>query len=87
MGGGLVQEHLIIFHERILWLTSSLEISNCTFCTSQVVGSKMPRYRIFGETVDIGAMMNIIGEGNVFLELNQYFTVESDMLECPENYD
>ena len=30
---------------------------------AQVVGSKMPRYRLFGETIDLAAMMNIMGEG------------------------
>ena len=30
----------------------------------QVVGSKMPRYRLFGDTVDVAAMMNTTGEGD-----------------------
>merc|ERR1719445_3018442 len=28
----------------------------------QVVGSKMPRYRLFGDTVDVAGMMNTTGE-------------------------
>ena len=29
----------------------------------QVVGSKMPQYRLFGDTVDVAGMMTITGEG------------------------
>ena len=31
--------------------------------SEKVVGSKMPQYRLFGDTVDVAGMMTITGEG------------------------
>ena len=38
----------------------------------QVVGSKMPQYRLFGDTVDVAGMMTITGEGELVVVFKYY---------------
>ena len=38
--------------------------------SEKVVGSKMPQYRLFGDTVDVAGMMTITGEGQRRIEIN-----------------
>ena len=42
--------------------------------SEKVVGSKMPQYRLFGDTVDVAGMMTITGEGQPRKEIELFET-------------
>ena len=60
---GIQVQRETTFSSSSSFLFNLIDITKTLSHCYQVVGSKMPRYRLFGDTVDVAAMMNTTGEG------------------------
>ena len=56
----------MFFRDQYSFVVEGGEVVGSKIVT-QVVGSKMPQYRLFGDTVDVAGMMTITGEGELAL--------------------